>query len=131
VVPTGDLEFRVGDYAYGRKYRDSTKHRLETLLLSCMGALMLEGRSHVISAKLAEQERIRRQEKEREREELARQIAEEKKLKDLETWVSNWTRVQQLRDFIVALENVRIQKGARSLARGRKRAADRLDETVG
>jgi hypothetical protein len=61
---------------------------------------------------VAKQERIRRQEEEREGEELARQIAEEKKLKALETWVSNWTRAQQLRDFIVALENVRIQKGA-------------------
>jgi hypothetical protein len=30
--PTGELEFRVGDYAYGRKFRDGKKQRLETQL---------------------------------------------------------------------------------------------------
>lgn len=134
--PTGDLGFRVGDYGYGRKYRDGKKHQLEAQLSNCVGALMREGRSHVISAKLAEQERIKRQETERERAELSRQIAEEeKKLKDLETWASNWTRAQQMRDFIIALENVWIKNGydlSPEAEKGQriiwmKQQADRLD----
>jgi hypothetical protein len=36
---------------------------------------------------------------------------EEKQPKNLETWVSNWTRAQQLRDFIAALEMAWKQEG--------------------
>lgn len=111
--PTGDLEFRVGEYSYRqKKYRDGKKHRLETILPTCLGALMREGRSSLISAKLAEQRRIEQQKKDRERAELGRQIAEEeKKVQDLETWVSNWARAQQMRDFISALEKLWAQQG--------------------
>jgi hypothetical protein len=134
--PTGDLEFHIGDYAYGRKYRDRKMHRLETQLTACIGALMREGRSELISAKLAEQQRIERQEKQKELAELARQIAdEEKKVKGLETWVSSWTRAQEMRDFVSALEKVwkseghdlspEAQKGQRII--WMKQQADRLD----
>lgn len=134
--PTGDLEFRVGDYGYGRKYRDGKKQRLEAQLSICVGALLHEGRARLISAKLAVQRNLERQAKECERAELARQIAdEEKKVQDLETWVSNWARAQHMRDFIAALENVWIQKGhdlSPEAEKGQriiwmKQQADRLD----
>ncbi len=73
---------------------------------------MREGRASLMSAKLAEQRKIERATKERERAELARQIAEEeKKVKDLEVWVTNWARAHQMRDFITALENAWAQQG--------------------
>jgi hypothetical protein len=134
--PKGDLEFRVGDYACGRKYRDGTKRRLEAQFPSCVGALLREGRASLISAKLEVQRNLERQAKERQRAELARQIAEEdKKVQDLETWVSNWARARQMRDFIAALEKVwtdqghdlspEAQKGQRII--WMKQQADRLD----
>jgi hypothetical protein len=110
--PSGQLDFRYGDYAYGRKHRDGKKQQLEALLHTCVASLMREGRASLISAKLEEQRNIERAAKERERAELASQIAdEEKKVKDLETWVSHWTRAQQMRDFIAALEKVWTEQG--------------------
>jgi hypothetical protein len=110
--PTGILEFRAGDSMYGRKFRDRKTGKLETQLSACIGAVLREGRSKVISAELAVQENLARQAKDRERAELARQIAkEEQKVKDLETWVSNWDRARQMRDFIVALETIWTQRG--------------------
>ena len=87
-VPSGQLEFRFGDYVFGRKHKDEKKQQLKALLSSCLVSLMREGRASLISAKLEEQRKIERVAKERERAELAGQIAEEeKKVKDLETWV--------------------------------------------
>ena len=97
---------------------------------------MREGRASLISAKLEVQRNLERQAKERQRAELARQIAEEdKKVQDLETWVSNWARARQMRDFIAALEKVwtdqghdlspEAQKGQRII--WMKQQADRLD----
>lgn len=110
--PTGIPELRVGDYAYGSKLRDGKEHRLEAQLPKCVGAVMREGRSSLMSAKLAVQRAIERQQKERERAELARQIVEEeKKVKDLENWVTNWARAQQTRDFVASLERLWTQQG--------------------
>ena len=110
--PKGELEFRVGDYACGRKFRDGRREKLEDQLSTCVGALLREGRDSLISAKLAVQHNLERQAKERERAELARQIAEEeKKVNDLEGWVSSWARARQVRDFIAALEIVWTQEG--------------------
>lgn len=134
--PTGELEFRVGNYDYGQKFRDSKKARLESQLSSCVGALLRQGRTCVVSAKLEEQRRIELAAKEREREELAKQITEEeKKVKDLETRVANWGRAQQMRDFTAALEIVWAQQGndlSPETQKGRriiwmKHQADRLD----
>jgi len=134
--PTGVLEFRVGDYDYGHKFRDSKKVRLESNLSGCVGALLRKGRACLLSAKLEEQRRIERAAKEREIQVLAKQIAdEEKKVKDLETWVSNWSRAQQMRDFIAALERIWAQEGhdlSPEAAKGQriiwmKQQADRLD----
>jgi hypothetical protein len=135
-VPSGDLEFRVGDYAYGHKYRDGKKHRLEALLPTCIGALVRDGRSSLISAALAAQRAIEEQKKAKERAELAQQITqEEKKVRDLESWVTNWARSRQMRDFIAALEKLWTEDGhdlSPEAPKGQrinwmKQQADRLD----
>lgn len=134
--PKGDLEFRVGDYTCGRKCRDGKTQRLEDQLSTCVGALLREGRASLISANLAVQRNLERQAKEREKAELARQIAEEeKKVQDLESWVSDWARARQMRDFIAALEKVWTQQGhdlSPEAQKGQriiwmKQQADRLD----
>jgi len=110
--PTGALEFRIGNYACGRKFRDGKKAQLEDQLSACIDALLREGRNSLLSAKQEEQRRLERQVKERERAELARQIAEEeKKVKDLEGWVLNWARAKQMHEFIAVLEKVWTQQG--------------------
>jgi tRNA U55 pseudouridine synthase TruB len=100
---------------------------------------MRDGRSSLISAKLAEQRRIEQHKKDLERAELGRQIAEEeKKVKDLETWVSNWARAQQMREFISALEKLWVQQGhdlSSEAQKGQriiwmKQQADRLDPMI-
>jgi hypothetical protein len=137
--PSGDLEFRVGDYAYGRKHRDGKKHQLEAQLPSCIGALMRDGRSSLISAALAAQRAIEEQKKAKERAELAQLIAqEEKRVKDLESWVSSWTQANQMRDFIAALERLWIEEGhdlSPEAPKGQriiwmKQQADRVDPMV-
>jgi hypothetical protein len=134
--PKGILEFRAGDSMYGRKLRDRKTAKLETQLSACIGAVLREGRSQLISARRAVQENLARQTKEGERAELARQIAEEeKKVKNLETWVSDWARARQMREFITELEKVWARKGrdlspeAESGQRiiWMKQQADRLD----
>ena len=137
--PSGQLEFRYGVYAYGRKHRDGKKQQLETLLKTCVASLMHEGRASLMSAKLAEQRKLEREVKERERAVLAGQIAEEeKKVRDLDAWVTNWVRAQQIRDFVNALEKVWTQQG-HDLAPGTpkglrivwmKEQADRVDPTL-
>jgi hypothetical protein len=134
--PTGTLEFHVGDYAYGHKFRDRKKQTLEKQLSDCVGALLREGHSQSISAKNAAKQKLIAQAKERVRAELAQRIAdEEKKVRDLDRWVSNWIRAQQMRDFIVALENVWTREGhdlSTETEKGQritwmKHQADRLD----
>jgi hypothetical protein len=134
--PKGELEFRVGDYTCGRKFRDNKKGRLEEQLSTCLGGLLREGRNSLIAAKRAEQQRLEHQVKERERAELACQIfEEEKKVKDFETWVANWSRAQQMRDFITALERVWTGRGYDLSSEGQKgqqiiwmkQQAERLD----
>ena len=53
--PTGALEFRIGNYACGRKFRDGKKAQLEDHLPACIGALLREGRDSLLSAKQEEQ----------------------------------------------------------------------------
>ena len=97
---------------------------------------MRDGRSRLMSTKLAEQHKIEQQEKDREKAELSRQIAEEeKKLKDLEIWVSNWAQAQPMRDFIAVLEKFWTEEGhdlSPVTQKGRritwmKQQADRID----
>jgi hypothetical protein len=134
--PTGALEFRIGNYACGRNFRDGKKAQLEDHLSACIGALLREGRDSLLSATREEQHRLERQVKERVRAELARQIAEEeKKVRDLEGWVSNWARAKQMHEFIAVLEKVWTQQGhdiSPEAQKGQritwmKQQADRLD----
>jgi hypothetical protein len=134
--PTEELEFRVGNYSYGQRFRDGKNSRLESQFSACVAALLREGRAAVMSAKLEEQRKIEAAAKEREKEELARQIGEEeKKVKDLEIWVTNWTSAQRTREFIAALEKVWAQEGhdlSPEAPKGQrilwmKQQADRLD----
>jgi hypothetical protein len=134
--PTEELEFRVGNYSYGQKFRDGRNSRLESQLSACVAALLREGRAAVISAKLEERRKIEEARREREREELARTIAEEeKRVKDLDMWVVNWTRAKQTREFIAELEKVWAREGhdlSPEAPKGQriiwmKQQADRLD----
>lgn len=134
--PTGVLEFRVDGYEFGATFRDGKKGRLESQLSKCVAALLWKGRARVLSAQLEAQREIERAAKEREMQELAKQIAEEeKKVKELETWVKNWKLSQEMREFISTLEKVWEQVGhdlSPDTQKGHriawmKQQADRLD----
>ena len=139
--PTGDLEFRVGSHGYGchTKIADGKAQRLEMLLSQCVGTLLREGRSLRIqeeSAKLAEIERQKRAEEQWKSRKLIDE--EEKKVRDLDGWVANWARAEQIRGFVTALEKLwaeqghdlspEAQKGQRTL--WMREQADRLDPLV-
>jgi hypothetical protein len=102
----------VDGYGFGETFRDGKQGRLESQLSKCVAALLQKGRARVLSAKLEAQREIERAAKERVRQELAKQIAEEeKKVKELETWAANWKRAQEMREFISALERIWDQAG--------------------
>jgi hypothetical protein len=138
--PSRELEFRVEGNYYGyRKFRDGKKQKLEGLIPKLAGAVVREGRARVIWAEKQRLEEIERSKKEQQRAILAEQIAEEeKKVRDLESWVTNWERAERMREFIVALEKYwkevghdlspESPKGKRVL--WMKRQADRLDPIV-
>lgn len=66
---------------------------------------MLQLRPKTERAEEMRQRDIARRQGEIERQELAIQIKEEeKKLANLDSWVTNWVRAQQVQEFIVALE---------------------------
>lgn len=82
------------------------------MLPKLVGAVLRDGRGRVLAAEPAKQEAIERQKKEIERIELSQQIAEEeKKVRQLEGWVSNWTRAREMRSFIAELEKLWIGEG--------------------
>jgi hypothetical protein len=139
--PTGDLEFRVGSHGYGchTKIVDGKAQKLEMLLSQCVGALLREGLSLRIqeeSAKLAEIERQKRAEEQWKLRKLIDE--EEKKVRDLDAWVTSWARAEQIRGFVSALEKLwteqghdlspEAQKGQRIL--WMRQQADRLDPLV-
>jgi hypothetical protein len=90
--PSGELEFRAGDDGYRyRKFRDRKTQKLETLIPKLAGAILREARDRVIRAEKRRLEEIEERKKTQERAALAEQIAEEeKKLKNLESWVNSW-----------------------------------------
>jgi hypothetical protein len=139
--PTGELHFRAGPYLYGRHNYVSDKkgQKLESILSRCVALLMREARSMRLDAEAAKQREI---ENEKRREELRKLRAlideEEKKVGDLDRWVANWARAEQMRGFVIALEKVwaergydlspEAQKGQRIL--WMKQQADRLDPLI-
>jgi len=98
---SGQCAWRFDGYEFGETFRDGKKGQLESQLSKCVASLLWKGRHRVLAAKLAAQREMDRAAKERERQELAKQIAEEeKKVKQLETWVTNWKHAQDMREFI-------------------------------
>ncbi len=112
--PTGELEVRIGGYTYGirKSWRDGKTRKLESLLSQCIGGLMRTARQLRIEAEQAKQRELERQKKQQELADLAVLIAEEeKRVRDLDTWVTNWLRAEQIRSFIAALEKVWTEQG--------------------
>jgi hypothetical protein len=105
--PSGLLEFQVGGYSYygGKTWRDGKTRKLESLLSEFAAELMLEGRRKRIAEVEREKEELERRRKEEELEKLAKLIKEEeKKVRDLNSWVKRWVRAKRMRRFIAALE---------------------------
>jgi cell division protein FtsB len=112
--PTGELEFRVSGYGHGfrKTWSDGKTRKIETLLTHCLVALMREARYLRIQAELFRQREIERRKKEDELAKLSQLIAEEEKnISDLDKWVTAWARAEQIRNFVVALEQVWIKEG--------------------
>jgi hypothetical protein len=139
--PTGELEFRVGQRGYGwqKKFADGNARKLDSMLSQCVGAIMREGRSLRIAVEVARQREIETQKRREELSKLRELVdEEEKKLRNLDGWVTNWARAQQIRGFVTALEKLwaqeghdlspEAQKGQRIL--WMKQQADRLDPLV-
>jgi len=79
----------AGEDEYGyRKFPDSKRQKLESLIFKLVGSVLREARDRVIRAERWRLEEIERKKKEQERGKLAEQIAEEgKKIQELESWV--------------------------------------------
>lgn len=105
--PSGLLEFHVGGYSYygGKTWRDGKTRQLENLLSEFVAELMLEGRRRRIAAAERQREELERRRKEEELEKLAKLIKEEeRKVRELNSWVKRWARAKRIRRFITALE---------------------------
>jgi hypothetical protein len=139
--PSGLLEFYVGGYSYygAKTWRDGKARRLESVLSEFVAELMLEGRRKRIAAELRRKEELEQRRKEEELEKLAQQIKEEeKKVRDLNSWVKKWARAKRMRRFIAALEkewksqgielSPESEKGQRIL--WMRQQADRLDPMI-
>lgn len=105
--PTGRLELRIDDFAYGPRLRDRSRVKLEERLPECVAALMRQGRKKVLAA---EEHRIREAdqlERQREIAKLSEEIRkEEARIKELEAGVTGWSQARQIREFANALEAV-------------------------
>ena len=139
--PTGELHFRAGPYLYGHHnyVSDKKSQKLESILSRCVALLMREARSMRLDAEAAKQREI---ENEKRREELRKLRVlieeEEKKVGDLDRWVTNWARAQQMRGFVTELEKVWAEQGhdlSPEAQKGQriswmKQQADRLDPLI-
>ncbi len=138
--PSGELEFRVGhDMWGGWKWRDGRKQRLEDNLSTIVAAFLRDGRERGLRAEREKHEAVERQIRERERWKLREQIEEEeKKVCQLEKWVSNWGKAREMREFVAALEAVWTKQGhdlSGASPKGQrikwmKEQADRLDPMI-
>jgi hypothetical protein len=138
--PSGDLEFRAADEYYGdRTVRDGKTQKLENLISKCVGAILREARDRVISAEKRRLQEIEERKRAQERAALAEKIAEEeKKLKDLDSWVNSWSQAQKMRDFISVLAKMWEKQGhdlSLDSEKGQRivwmnQQADRLDPLV-
>jgi hypothetical protein len=137
IEANGNLEFRVIHSRYGRvDVRDHKRNSLERQIPIILGAFLRRARSAKLRKERERQEAIERREREIERFKLSEQIRdEEKKLANLDAWVTNWSRARLYREFISTLEECWKAKGE-DLSDGSERAnrlvwmrqqADRLD----
>jgi hypothetical protein len=139
--PSGLLEFHVGGYSYygAKTWRDGKTRKLESLLSEFVAELMLEGRRKRVAAEARQKEELERRRKEERLEELAKLINEEdKKVRELNSWVKRWARAKRMRRFISALEREWKSQGidsSQESERGQriawmKEQADRLDPLI-
>jgi len=112
--PNGILEFRVGGSGDWMReiWRDGKKQTLEQQIGKCVGGFLRISRALRIRKEEQRRQEIERIKKQKELDELAEQIkAEERKVQDLEGWVTDWVRARQMREFIAALEAVWTKEG--------------------
>jgi hypothetical protein len=139
--PTGEFEFRAGNHGYGwqEKVSDGKTQKLEALLSQCVGAILREGRSLRIAAEAARRRQIEDEKRREESRKLRVLIEEEEeKVSDLDRWVANWVRAEQMRGFVTALERVWLGEGhdlSPDAPKGQrilwmKQQADRLDPLI-
>ncbi len=138
--PKGELEFRVGKSSYFcKRFRDGKREQLEGMIPRLAGAILLEGRARKIQTEEKRLEEIEERKRMQERIILSEQIAEEeKKVKELESWVTGWLRAKQMREFIAALEELWKAQGhdlSPEFPKGQKivwmkHQADRLDPLI-
>ena len=136
---TGNLELRMGDFAYGSRIRDRKKHRLESVLPQCVARLIKLGRDRVLEAEEIRLREIERRRREEERWKLAEEIRkEEERVKQLEDWVTSWSRAKDIRDFLAALaalwvsggEDISPESPRSQRLKWMRQQADRLDPLV-
>jgi superfamily II RNA helicase len=85
--------------------RDQKKLPLERQIAIVVGAFVRQARAAKLGAERERQQEIQRREEEIQRQKLAELIREEeKKVSNLDTWVTNWLRARHYREFILALE---------------------------
>ena len=136
----GILEIRVFDDRFGKAtIRDHQKSPIERHISAIVATFVRQARSAKLAAERKHQQEIERRERQSERFKLSEQIREEeKKLENLDTWVTNWSRARLYREFILALDESWKARGE-DLSDGGERAArllwmrqqaDRLDPLV-
>ena len=105
--PNGALEFRISPPGYGsRIVRDKKTQPLEQQITFILVSFIREGRETKLRTERWTREKIERQKQEVERQKLAEQIhEEEQKLERLDSWVADWVRAGQYREFVAALEH--------------------------
>jgi hypothetical protein len=138
--PNGILEFRVSHSRYGQfAMRDHKKLPLESQIAVMVGAFVRQARAAKLGAERERREEIKRREDEIQHQKLAELIREEeKKVSNLDTWVTNWLRARHYREFIAALEQSWKEAGknlSQEADHGKRlvwmlQQADRLDPLV-
>ncbi len=138
---SGSLAFQISAWAEGcrKRWADGKTQRVEKMLPQCLGGLMRVARAVRIWSEEVRRRQLEWERQKREREELARQIQEEAaRVKELETWTSNWNKAHQIRTFVAAFERACAVKGTPTTPDSPKgqwvawalRQADRFDPLV-
>lgn len=111
---SGNLVFQISEWAENcrKRWADAKTQRLENLLPHCLGGLMLVARTVRIHREQIRARQLEWERQERVREELAREIQkEEKRLHELETWMTNWQKAKLIREFVATFEKASAATG--------------------